>query len=144
MKEGAPGWKVGPLLDRIRRSPVVDRIRRLDFVPDDDLPALYAGADLFLCASHYEGFGFPPLEAMACGTPVISSPGGSLREVLGKAAIVLELTDSGTWCNSIRETLAEGEQRRNLVAAGFAQAARYTWPETARRTWDVYRNVAAS
>jgi glycosyltransferase involved in cell wall biosynthesis len=141
---GAPGWKVGPLLDRIRRSPVADRIRRLDYVPEGDLPALYAGADLFLCASHYEGFGLPPLEAMACGTPVISSPGGSLREVLGKAAVLLEPEDSGAWCASIRDTLSDGNRRRALAAAGIARAALFTWPETARRTWDVYRKVAAS
>lgn len=141
---GAPGWKVGPLLDRIRRSPVANRIRRLDFVPDGDLPALYAGADLFLFASHYEGFGFPPLEAMACGVPVISSPGGSLREVLGEAAILLEPSDAETWCARIRETLADEAKRTALITAGFAQAARYTWPETARRTWDVYRKVATS
>ncbi len=141
---GAPGWKVGPLFDRIRRSPVAHRIRRPDFVPDADLPALYAGADLFLCASHYEGFGFPPLEAMACGVPVISSPGGSLREVLGKAAILLDPVDSDLWCDQIRDTLANEPRRQALVAAGFTQAALYTWPNTARRTWDVYRKVAAS
>jgi glycosyltransferase involved in cell wall biosynthesis len=140
---GAAGWKVEPILERIRRSPVASRIRRLHFVADADLPALYSGADQFLCASHYEGFGFPPLEAMACGTPVVSSPGGSLREVLGEAALLLEPQDSALWRDRIAERLADPAGRPALAAAGIARAALYSWPETARLTWDVYRKTAA-
>lgn len=141
---GAPGWKVGPILERIAKSPRATRIRRLDFVSDRDLPALYAGADLFLCSSHYEGFGFTPVEAMACGTPVVSSPGGSLREVLGDAAVLLEPADATAWAAKVREVLENPALRASLVSAGLAQAGRYTWAETARRTWAVYRKVGAS
>jgi glycosyltransferase involved in cell wall biosynthesis len=140
---GAPGWKVGPILERIARSPAANRIRQLRFVPEADLPALYSGADLFLCASHYEGFGFPPLEAMACGTPVVSSPGGSLREVLGEAAVILEPVDPDAWRTAIRGLLADPERRRERAVAGRRQAALYTWEETARQTWSLYRKVAA-
>lgn len=140
---GPPGWKVEPILERIRQSPVASRIRRLHFVADADLPALYSGADLFLCASHYEGFGFPPLEAMACGTPVVSSPGGSLREVLGEAALLLEPQDSALWRDRIAALLADPAGRPARAAAGIARAALYSWPETARLTWDVYRKTAA-
>jgi glycosyltransferase involved in cell wall biosynthesis len=141
---GAAGWKVGPILERIARSTAASRIRHLQFVPEADLPGLYSGADLFLCASHYEGFGFPPLEAMACGTPVVSSPGGSLREVLGEAAVLLETAEPDAWHAAIRTLLADPDERRKRREAGVRQAARYTWEETARQTWALYRKVAAS
>lgn len=141
---GSPGWKVGPILERIARSPAASRIRQLRYVPDADLPALYSGAELFLCASHYEGFGFPPLEAMACGTPVISSPGGSLREVLGGAAVLLDPVQPEAWHAAIGALLDDPDQRRRQTAAGLGQAARYTWAETARQTWALYRKAAAS
>lgn len=141
---GAPGWKVAPILARLARSPVAARIRRLDHVADADLPALYAGSDCFLCASHYEGFGLPPVEAMACGTPVISSPGGSLREVLGEAARLLDPADPRAWADRIRELLESRAEREAAIAAGRTRSARYTWPETARQTWDVYRKAGTA
>ena len=141
---GAPGWKVEAILARLARSPAADRIRRLDYTAEADLPALYAGADCFLCASHYEGFGLPPVEALACGAPVVSSPGGSLREVLGESAILLDPVDPRLWADRIRELLENRPARQAAIAAGFAQAARYTWPKTARQTWEIYRKVDVS
>jgi glycosyltransferase involved in cell wall biosynthesis len=139
---GRLGWKYESILERIRRSPRANRIRLLHEVDDAALPALYAGADAFLIASHYEGFGFPPLEAMACGTPVISSTGGSLAEVLGDGAILLDSFDFDRWTHAIQHLLASSDDRRALVARGHARVARYTWPETARRTLAVYEAVA--
>jgi glycosyltransferase involved in cell wall biosynthesis len=141
---GSPGWHVEPILERIARSPVARRIRLLHYVPEADLPALYSGADLFLFASHYEGFGFPPLESMSCGVPVVSSPGGSLREVLGEAAEILDPSDPAAWRDRIAAVLNDPARRHSLITAGFARAARYNWAETARQTWDVYRKAAAS
>jgi len=142
---GAPGWNVGPILERLTRSPAAARIRRLDFVADPDLPALYGGAACFLCASHYEGFGLPPLEAMACGTPVIASPGGALREVLAPgAAALLDPDDPDRWTASIRTLLDSPEARQAAVETGLARARQFTWPETARRTWAVYRKAGAA
>jgi len=138
---GMPGWKVGPIMERMNRSPKRDRIRYLNYVPDTQLPALYAGAELFLITSFYEGFGFPPLEAMAYGTPVISSAGGSLAEVLGDAALIMPQFDAGAWTSAIRDLLNDPARRARLAAHAPAHAARYSWTETARQTWDVYRRV---
>lgn len=138
---GMPGWKVEPIMERMNRSPKRDRIRYLDYVPDAQLPALYAGAELFLITSFYEGFGFPPLEAMAYGTPVISSAGGSLEEVLGEAALIMPKFDSSAWASAIRDLLNDPARRARLSKQAPAHAAGFSWSETARQTWDVYRRV---
>lgn len=140
---GMRGWKCEATLDRLKTSSRADRIRYLDYVPGADLPALYAGAELFVIASHYEGFGFPPLEAMACGVPVVSSNGGSLGEILGDAAVVLDAFDRDDWIARIGRVLTDVDWRNRLVAAGRDRAAGFTWNETARRTWEVYRKVAS-
>jgi len=138
---GMPGWKCEPILARFADSPLADRIHYVQYVPDGGLAALYAGAELFVVPSHYEGFGFPPLEAMACCTPVVSSCGGSLPEVLGDAACVLAGFDADHWAAEISSLLADSDRLGALVAAGIARAASYRWDTTARQTWDVYRGV---
>lgn len=140
---GMPGWKVEPILQRIRSSPRASRIRHLSYVADEDLPALYAGAELLVVTSLYEGFGFPPLEAMACGTPVVSSAGGSLKEVLGSAAVVLDGYQADPWAMEIRRALSDTALRRRLADDGRTQSQRYRWADTAQKTWDVYRRVGA-
>ncbi len=140
---GAPGWKYAPILERIARSPRAARIRYLRHVGEGCLPALYAGASLYVQSSCYEGFGFPPVEAMACGTPVLSSTGGSLAEVVGDAGVVLPDYDAGNWAAEVRRLLGDGARRDRLVAAGRARAARYRWDEAARQTLAVYRMVGA-
>ncbi len=141
---GGLGWRTEPILERIARSPRAARIRRLGRVADGDLPALYAGASAFVFPSLYEGFGFPPLEAMACGTPVIASPRGSLREVLGDGAALVEDFDADAWAERLRAVLGDAVRRGALVAAGRARAARYRWDDTALRTWEVYRKAASA
>jgi glycosyltransferase involved in cell wall biosynthesis len=140
---GMRGWKCEPLLARMRASPRAAAIRWLDYVPDADLPALYAGAELFVFPSLYEGFGFTPLEAMACGTPVLASAGGALPEVLGDAARIIAGYEPDEWRSGVAELLSDSAQRAALIAKGQARAARYSWAETARRTWEVYRKVGA-
>jgi glycosyltransferase involved in cell wall biosynthesis len=140
---GMPGWKCEPILARFADSRRADRIRYVQYVPDGGLAALYAGAELFVVPSFYEGFGFPPLEAMACGTPVVSSAGGSLPEVLGDAALVLQGFDADHWAAEVGQLLSDSLRRKALATAGVAQAARYRWETTARQTWDVYRGVQA-
>ena len=139
---GMKGWKCEPILERMRTSTRSADIRWIRYVDDADLPALYAGADAFLCTSVYEGFGFPPLEAMACGTPVVSSRGGSLPEVLGSAAVLVPVFEPDLWSAEVERVLSDGEQRSRLRAAGRKQAAGYTWAAAARQTWQVYRKVA--
>lgn len=139
---GMKGWKFEPIMERIAASPKADRIRHLDYVADEDLPALYAGAELFVFPSRYEGFGFPPLEAMACGTAVLSSTAGSLAEVLGDGAETLPIENPADWATAIERILGDERLRADCIARGSAKAASYDWAETARQTWDVYRKVA--
>jgi glycosyltransferase involved in cell wall biosynthesis len=139
---GAPGWKYEPILARMRSSPRAADIRFVRYVPDGQLPALYTGAALFLQTSFYEGFGLPPLEAMACGTPVISSSGGSLAEVLGDAAIRPPAYDADLWAAEARRVLGDAALRGRLIEDGRRRAGQYRWSETARRTLEVYRWAA--
>src|SRR3954447_1374420 len=104
-------------------------IRELGYVPDDDLPALYAGARVLLMPSLYEGFGLPCLEAMASGTPVVAANRGALPETCGDAALVVEPEDFAE-----AAVAAVTTERERLTQAGLARAARFTWERTARET----------
>jgi glycosyltransferase involved in cell wall biosynthesis len=140
---GMRGWKTGPILARIGSSPLARRIRLLEFVREEDLPSLYAGAAVFVCASFYEGFGLPPLEAMACGVPVVSSTGGSLAEVLGDGAVLLDTFDADRWAAAVSALLSDSALRGRMIELGRRRAATYTWEETARRTARVYQEALA-
>jgi glycosyltransferase involved in cell wall biosynthesis len=111
-------------------------------VSDSDLTALYSGAEAFVFPSHYEGFGFPPVEAMACGTPVITSSGGSLAEICGNGAVVLKEFDKGLWADTIMKVLTDKSLRQDLAEKGPKQAAKYRWEDTARNTMEIYRAVS--
>jgi len=139
---GMRGWKYEPILERIKSSSRARDIVYLDYVPDSHLAPLYSGAELLALTSFYEGFGFPPLEAMACGTPVISAATGSLPEVLGSAAVLVEGFDAETWRGQIDRLLADTQLRETQVARGTEHAAGFTWLETARQTVEVYQKVA--
>ena len=139
---GMHGWKYEPILERIKTSRKASRIRHLDYVEESMLPGLYAGAELFLFASLYEGFGFTPLEAMACGTPVLSSKTGSLSEVLDDAAALADSFDAEAWATQASRLLADTAQRAALVSRGLQQAGRFHWETTAAETWKIYRRLA--
>ncbi len=139
---GGLGWRYEPILQRIQASPRAKNIRRIGYIPDEDLPALYANADAFLLPSFYEGFGLPPLEAMACETPVIASSGGSLREVLQDGAIVLDCYDIDLWREAVTNILSNNSARNDLIQRGSRVASQYTWAQTAAQTLDVYRNIS--
>lgn len=139
---GARGWRDGELLERVRRSPVANRLLLLGRVSDDDLVTLYRGATCFVFPSRYEGFGFPPLEAMACGTPVVSSGRTSLAEVVADAGLVVEPDDPAQIAEQLRRVLESSELRGELRQRGLAHVATYSWPECARQTVDVYELVA--
>ncbi len=139
---GMPGWNFDPILTRIRQSRRRDSILWLKYVADEDLPSLYSSAIIFLTASLYEGFGLPPLEAMACGTPVVSSSGGALREIAGPAAVIIENYDVDAWIVAIRTLLYDTSRRRVAIEKGLEYSRKFTWAETARLTWQVYRNLA--
>jgi glycosyltransferase involved in cell wall biosynthesis len=105
------------------------------------LPKLYSQADCFLFASLNEGFGLPPLEAMACGTPVVTSAVTSLPEVCGDAAFLVEPTDPERIFEAMRRVLTEPDIASELRTRGKVQARRFTWRECAKRTLLAYRNA---
>jgi glycosyltransferase involved in cell wall biosynthesis len=134
---GMPGWKYEKIFDRMKKSSRAEDIRYLGRVPEEQVPALYTGANLFMLTSLYEGFGFTPLEAMACGTPVVSSSAGSLPEVLGDCAAFVEGFDPGAWVEVAEKKLGN----RSDSARGIEHASGYSWSETADQTWRVYEKV---
>ncbi|MDP8237122.1 MAG: glycosyltransferase family 1 protein [Candidatus Erginobacter occultus] len=142
---GSTGWRAEPILERFKNSPRAGDIRLLSYVPEDLLPALYSGAEALLFPSLYEGFGLPPLEALACGTPVVSSEGGALPEILDTPAVVRPgVLDVEAWRDAVENLLGEDcLRRRERRETGRQYAARFSWAETARMTWEVYRGLLA-
>ncbi len=140
---GMPGWKTEPIIDRIRRSPRARDIVWLRYVDQAALPALYRGAAAFVLTSFYEGFGFPPLEAMACGAPVVSATAGSLREALGEGAVLMDDYNPDRWVAALNRLLTDPEARARSIERGQAWVQRYAWRHTIRQTWDVFRKVAS-
>jgi alpha-1,3-rhamnosyl/mannosyltransferase len=110
-------------------------------VNEADLPALYSGATLFVFPSLYEGFGLPVIEAMACGTPVVCSNTSSLPEAAGDAALLIDPLDVNALAETIGRVLASQELRQYLREKGLAQAARFSWQQTAQQTLIAYNNV---
>jgi glycosyltransferase involved in cell wall biosynthesis len=115
----------------------------LPYVAAADLPALYAGAIALTLPSRFEGFGFPVLEAMACGTAVIASSAGALPEIVGTAGILLSPDDAGAWSQALLELASDGALQQRLIAAGGARSADFTWKNAAAQTWRVLDAVAA-
>jgi len=141
---GSAGWKNEAIHEAARTSPVAADIRFLGHVPDADLPRLVNGAVAFVYPSLYEGFGLPPLEAMACGTPVITSNRSSLPEVVGDAALVVDPDDRAALADAMARVVSDAALREDLRARGLARARGYTWDETARRTIAVYEEAHPS
>lgn len=126
----------------IQRSPCAADIHCLGFVPDADLPDLYRAAAAFVYPSLFEGFGMPPLEAMACGCPVISSARGALGEVIGNAAAVVDPENPGFLMAQLCIVATCEATRNRLRAAGLAQARKFDWIKTAAATLKVYERAA--
>jgi glycosyltransferase involved in cell wall biosynthesis len=124
-----------------RQSPFASDIRLLGFVANDDLPNLYRAAEVFVYPSLYEGFGMPPIEAMACGCPVISSTCGSLGEVIGDAAAVVDPEDVSSMAKQLTLLAKDGRLREQLRTAGLVQARKFDWNRTARETLSLYERV---
>jgi glycosyltransferase involved in cell wall biosynthesis len=116
--------------------------RTLSYVPPDDLPALYAGAIALTLPSRFEGFGFPALEAMRCGTAVLGSTAGALPEIIGTAGILLSPDDAGAWSQAMLELAHDPALQRRLIAAGAARSADFSWEAAASKTWGVLDGAA--
>ncbi len=139
---GRPGWLYQPTFDRIKALGLEDHVHVLGYVPGQDLPALYRAAEVFAFPSLYEGFGLPPLEAMACGTPVVCSNASSLPEVVGDAGILVDSRDVAAWHVALARLLVDVGLREELKQRGLRRAAEFTWQRTARQTLDVYWRLA--
>jgi len=131
------------LMARAAELGLGDALRVLRFVPLEQLPTLIGAAAVFAFPSRIEGFGFPPVEAMACGTPVVSTTGGSLAEVLGDAALTVAPGDMAGFAAALRRALDDAPVRARLREAGIARAASFTWARTAEATVGAYRRALA-
>lgn len=125
-----------------KASPAGADIAFLGFVADNDLPTLYRAADAFVYPSLFEGFGFPPIEAMACGCPVVSSTRGSLAEVVAQAAALVEPEDVDDMARQLERIATDEVFRAHLVTAGYENARRFDWQVNARAVLEVYRAAA--
>lgn len=138
---GAKGWLYDRIFSRVQELHLEKDVLFADYIPYDELPLWYNCADIFIYPSLYEGFGLPPLEAMACATPVITSSVSSLPEVVGAAAIMVNPLDVDALADAMARVLLDSDLRQQLRLAGPRQAARFPWSETATRTMELYRRV---
>jgi len=138
---GGRAWEIDDLLTVARESGYGDDIVFTGYVPDEDLVALYNAADLFVQPSLFEGFGLPPLEAMACGTAVVTSNTSALPEVVGDAALMVDPLDVEALAAAMARVLTDADLRADLEARGLARAAQFSWERTARIVHDVYQTI---
>jgi len=138
---GSWGWKSEPERELFENEARHRGVRYLGYVADQDLPGLYAGAEALFYPSHYEGFGLPPVEMMACGGLAIVSTAAAVREVVGTAAQMLDPNDLPAWREAMRTVIAERDSFVGYRFSGIANASRFTWENAARQTYSVYQNV---
>ncbi len=143
---GKKGWldnnihsEISNLYPRLR-----ERIIFTGYVPDEDLAPLYSGSLVFVYPSVYEGFGLPPLEAMQCGTPVITSNTSSLPEVVGNAGITVAPLDEDSLCHSIWELYQNDSLRNSLSTKSIEQAAKFSWEKCLQQTISAYIATATA
>jgi glycosyltransferase involved in cell wall biosynthesis len=139
---GGNGWLSQALQDEVSQAEAQGWVKRLGYVPEQDLPLLYAGAALFVYPSTYEGFGLPPVEAMACGVPVVVSDQSCLPEVTQGAALTVNPDDTEAFCAVLEKGLTDDAWRTSASAAGRAVAASYTWGRCVDQTVAVYQQMA--
>src|SRR5262249_44426470 len=120
---------------------LTDDVVFIGHVPDAALSGLYARASALAFPSLYEGFGFPLIEAMACGTPVVAAAGSSVSEVVGSAGLLVPSADREAFAAALHQVLDDPGVRTALRERGLQRAATFTWEESARRTAEVYRDV---
>lgn len=137
---GKKGWMYQEILRSIGNLGLSDSIIFTGYVPGDELPALYAASELFLFPSLYEGFGFPVLEAMAAGVPVITSDTSSLAEISGGASLVVDPTSEEAIADAWARCLENADLRRKLQEMGRIRAKNFTWEKCARETVDLYKS----
>jgi glycosyltransferase involved in cell wall biosynthesis len=139
---GGQGWLMDNFSSVIKEKKLEDRICLTGYLEDEDLCALYSSCKAFVYPSLYEGFGLPPLEAMACGAPVITSRIASITETVGTAARLVDPLDVDDLARAIAEMLSDGQQRKHFSEAGAERVKKFTWEQTAIKTLEVYKEAA--
>jgi glycosyltransferase involved in cell wall biosynthesis len=138
---GATGWRESHLEQSLNALVREGSVRRLGYLPEADLPGLYAGAAAFAFPSFYEGFGLPPLEAMASGTPVLASATGSILEVVGDSGLLVDPHDDAALAEGLERVLTDQPLRDACIAAGLERARRFTWTSCVDRTIALYHEL---
>jgi glycosyltransferase involved in cell wall biosynthesis len=138
---GERGWKSEKIFSEIAESPFKEDIIPLGFVADEDKPAIYNLASLFVYPSFFEGFGFPPLEAMACGVPVVTSNTSSFPETVGPAAIMVDPDKPDEIYRAMKEILLSRDLREKLIKKGLEQAKKFEWKKTAKEFLKVVKRI---
>jgi glycosyltransferase involved in cell wall biosynthesis len=141
---GKVGWKAEASLHAMRESSAAASIHHLGYVGEDDLVAIYQGCDLFVCASRHEGFGLPPLEAMACGRPVVVTAGGALAEVVGDAGMVVDSFSPVPLSEATLNALASRDRLAVMSRQSLEVVARFSWKVTTEQTMALYRRTTGS
>lgn len=135
-------WLYQEILREIKQQNSAADVIVTNYVNDEDLPALYRSAVALVYPSLFEGFGLPPLEAMACGTPVITSNTSSLPEIVGEAALLIDPYDEAAIAQAIWQVVRDSSLRQQLQQAGLVQSQLFTWSAAAEKTLAVYRAIA--
>ena len=138
---GHLGWLWRPIIEEAKRNKYAGDIYFTGFIHDPDKPALYSMAECFVYPSFFEGFGFPPLEAMACGTPTITSYHSSFPEVVGTAALTVDPYRYGLLADVLLELLGDKRLQQSLSKEGIERAKQFTWSETAKTTLEVFEKI---
>ena len=138
---GRFGWMYEAVLDQIEGFGLKEQVQFTGYVSGGDLPVIYNLADISVYPTQYEGFGFPVLEAMACGVPVVTSAVSSLPEIVGDAGILIPPDDEGALTEAIANVLRNPDLHAELARKGPIQAAQFSWEQTAQKTIQVYRQV---
>jgi glycosyltransferase involved in cell wall biosynthesis len=138
---GGKGWLYEEIFATVEQLDLAEKVVFPGFVADQDLPALYNLADLFVFPSLYEGFGLPPLEALACGTPVVTSNASSLPEVVGEAGLMVGATDVEALAETMKRVLEDNALREGMIAKGVEQARKFTWQKAAAKLLNLYETL---
>jgi glycosyltransferase involved in cell wall biosynthesis len=138
---GQRGWLWEPIVKKIKMAGLDGSILYLDYVKKEDLPAIIAGAKLLTLPALYEGFGLPPLEAMASGVPVVVSNVSSLPEVVGDAGVLVDPDSEESMADGLLRVLMDNNLREQMIAKGLERASQFTWENTAGKTLEVFESL---
>jgi glycosyltransferase involved in cell wall biosynthesis len=141
---GGKGWLYDEMMAEVARQGLTGRVHFIGFVDDADLPTLYSEASLFAFPSLYEGFGLPLLEAMGCGTAVLTSNSSSLPEVAGDAAWQLAPQDQSAWTEALDTLLTNSQVQNRLITAGFSRVDRFSWQQSAAQLLKIYQRLLST